>query len=124
MKIGNEKRKIVKNIIVYILLFCIILYCFTHFCIPFSTVFKVDDVYVQLRLRLGRPVVIALGVSADKNLNFCTVVPGLYMKEKFINTHRTYEELKNECVYVELYDIKRQDIFRIKDILKDKIIVY
>jgi hypothetical protein len=95
-----------------------------HFCIPFSSIFKIDDVYVQLRLRLGRPADIALGVSANKKFNFCTDVGGHYMKEKYINTYRTYEELSNECVYIELYDIKWKDVFRIKDILKEKLIVY
>ena len=87
----NGKWKIVINFAMYTLPFCLIFYCTMHFCIPFSSIFKIDDVYVQLRLRLGRPADIALGVSANKKFNFCTDVGGHYMKEKYINTYRTYE---------------------------------
>jgi len=114
----------IKKGLLWILLFYCSFYCVTNPIMPISSVFKVDDAYIQLKSTIGKGKDFSLAVSGNKKLNFCTKVGGHSIKEKIFYTHRTLEELNNKCVYIELYELNYSDIKNFEDILKDKIIVY
>ena len=127
LKVENGKLKVsIKNImasnIFWLLIVLCIFYCITHYVIPCSPVYKVNDIYFQVKTRLGNKYgskVVAM--AANKHLNNCTLVGKQFITDEYFYTYRTMDELKNECVYIEFSTLNYKHIKDIKNILNGRI---
>ncbi len=115
----NGKWKMVKAIII-----CALFLFLPYIYIYFAPIYQFDDIYVKKANVLQDKGKLRLRITAGKNFYNCPVVSTHSIKDKYYYTNRTLNELQNSCVSIMIYDVGFKDIFRIKDILKDKIFVY
>ena len=119
MKIENGKWKIIKAIII-----CGLFLILPYIYIYFAPTYQFGDIYIKKANVIQDKGKLRLRISAGKKFYNCPVVNTYSINDKYYYTDRTLNELQNCCVSIMIYDVGFKDIFRIEDILKDKIFVY